>query len=746
MMTTTTRPAAPEGRGANKPWQRKSMTMRMMIMACTLVGLNFLAAWLNIDEYRRRLLGQTTSGEWTTARTTSAVPVPVANVSTMMVVPMEVEKAEEDEAVNSVHNDIVVDDDDDSSACNNIILVADDASSTTMMMMIHDVTLEWRTHDVRRNNMWLGLIKNNNNCSDDYDDRGRNGSSGDPFSSTSAVTTTTAKKKKRPKPQPQKPPPPAMLLLTNYGWNQRNQTAALQLYRGVRSKELIEGVIHHPWFYPNSTEDWIETIYRHHYHHHYHQNATTASAVAKNVTHNNDTTTATTADVDYEDRTRYYVFLDYETCFERNYPVYGSNLERNADTGYNRTDNLVGMTTAAATNNPLLSLPAFSLAAVRQRYQRTIHQKLRQRQEKAATESHQHHPGASPPPPPQVTLISFHCGGNGLNTTRFSSGNDDVYAVISGRFDQLRPNVDLGLVPPALHQKVLTVPQQHNAKPHQPNVSSSWWCDESQRPYFILFSGNFRADTRQQLRRLHNGRDIYMDTAPPTNEPSMGAALLKSIFALTPRGDNLFSYRFTEVLSTGAIPVVHADDWMLPFDAPLVDWHAIVVRIPENRVNETVDILRAIPPARRCEMRRRGFAFWQTYMKDGDAVIRGIVDTLEGRRQQRRAGQLLAPATKKRQAPAKRRSETKPPVAPVKKRQAPVKRRAETTSPVAPAKKRQAPVKRRSETSPPVTPAKKRQAPARRQSETSPRVIPAKKRQAPAKQRLETTPPAVAAG
>jgi hypothetical protein len=717
-MMTTTLPAPPEVlRGANQPWQRKSMTMKMIMMACTLVGLNFLAAWLNIDKYRRRLLGgTTTSRELTTTRTTAVLVQPVANVSMMIVVPMEKEAAEEDEAVIDV-----VDDDDDSLAWNRSILAAD-----APFMMIHDVTLAWRTHDVRRNNMWLRLLLNNkNNCSDyNDDDRGRNGGSGDASSSSASGTTKKNQRNsshQRPRPQPLQKQPPAMLLLTNYGWNQRNQTAALQLYRGVRPKELIEGVIHHPWFYPNST-DWIETIYRHHYY-----PTTTAFAVAKNATHN-ATVMATTADDDEDRTTRYYVFLDYETCFERNYPVYGSNLERNADTGFNRTDNLVGMkTAAAATNNPLLSLPTSSLAAVRQRYQQTIQQLLRQGQE-AATESHHHHPhgASSPPPPPHVTLISFHCGGNALNTTRFSSGKNDVYAVISGRFDQLRPNVDLGLVPPALHQKVLAVPQR-TAEPHQPNASSSSsWCDESRRPYFIQFSGNFRADTRQQLRRLHNGQDIYIDTAPPPNEPSMGAALLKSVFALTPRGDNLFSYRFTEVLSTGAIPVVHADDWMLPFDAPLVDWRDIVVRIPESRANETVDILRAIPPARRCEMRRRGFAFWQAYMKDGDAVIRGIVDTLEGRRR-RRAGLLQqAPAAKKRQAPAKRQSET--------------------TSPVAPVRTRQAPVKRRSETSPTVAPATKRQAPARRRSDITPPKDPSKKRQAPAKRWWETTPPAVAAG
>ena len=53
-------------------------------------------------------------------------------------------------------------------------------------------------------------------------------------------------------------------------------------------------------------------------------------------------------------------------------------------------------------------------------------------------------------------------------------------------------------------------------------------------------------------------------------------ALQQTVFALAPRGDNKFSYRFTEVLSAGAILVVHADDWVWPFRPELIDWDAVI--------------------------------------------------------------------------------------------------------------------------------------------------------------------------
>ena len=104
----------------------------------------------------------------------------------------------------------------------------------------------------------------------------------------------------RPWLDPSAPDPPAMLVLTNFAWNHPNQTFGVQQYRGLRSAELYEGVINHPWFHPTAWED-IEA-----------------------------------GRMQISNLTRYYVFFDFETCSESNYPRYGHGAMVNRDKGGGR--------------------------------------------------------------------------------------------------------------------------------------------------------------------------------------------------------------------------------------------------------------------------------------------------------------------------------------------------------------------------------------------------------------------------
>lgn len=75
--------------------------------------------------------------------------------------------------------------------------------------------------------------------------------------------------------------PPAMMLLTSVGWNNVNQTWGSQIYRGMRMRQLMDGIINHPWFHPTA---WQAL---------------------------ND------GSMEISNTTRYYVFLDRDTCGEK---------------------------------------------------------------------------------------------------------------------------------------------------------------------------------------------------------------------------------------------------------------------------------------------------------------------------------------------------------------------------------------------------------------------------------------------
>ena len=126
-------------------------------------------------------------------------------------------------------------------------------------------------------------------------------------------------------------------------------------------------------------------------------------------------------------------------------------------------------------------------------------------------------------------------------------------------------------------------------------------------------------------------------------------------------GDSLYSYRLMEVLSAGSIPIIIADDWVLPFRSTLVEWGrgtnnnigGCGVIIPEHELrrqaqnnatttgnnnsstnnnkknNVITEYLDKISNEERCQMRKKCFHVYETYMKNDTGVIVGIIETLE---------------------------------------------------------------------------------------------------------------------
>ena len=105
--------------------------------------------------------------------------------------------------------------------------------------------------------------------------------------------------------------------------------------------------------------------------------------------------------------------------------------------------------------------------------------------------------------------------------------------------------------------------------------------------------------------------------------------LTNSVFVGAPRGDCLYSVRFSEILSSGAIPVVFADGWVLPYNRDVVDWSEVAVLLPQRLVNQTMDVLRAIPDETRCQMRKKGFQVFQRYVADSAGRLRAILQVVD---------------------------------------------------------------------------------------------------------------------
>lgn len=376
--------------------------------------------------------------------------------------------------------------------------------------------------------------------------------------------------------------PPGMILLTNYAWNQPNQTQGMKISRGIRETELLTGVINHPWFHPTLWEDWL---------------------------------TGKVTEKDFPANTRFYVFSDIDQCMDSNYPTYGGGNEKNLDGSHNRS--VVYRSTREI----------YSVSRV-QMHVRRFNEALNST---------------------VMTEIHFNCGGWGIPGTSdefnrkngTSSGWDHLsIASLSSLISVVHEGRDQGLPPPAPKPALLTPSQLQDVETCEAEIK---------RRFYVTYAGNLRSGRNEVFHQrfggargsylpLNDNQRIFVARPHITTEFSKSVMsnysyedmLRQTVFALAPRGDNKFSYRFTEIMSAGAIPVVHADDWVWPFRPELVDWTKCAVNLPEKDAGRTTtDYLDAISVEQRCLMRKECLRIYQTYMATPVKIIDGLVQGLE---------------------------------------------------------------------------------------------------------------------
>ncbi|KAL3916354.1 MAG: hypothetical protein SGILL_005219 [Bacillariaceae sp.] len=169
---------------------------------------------------------------------------------------------------------------------------------------------------------------------------------------------------------------------------------------------------------------------------------------------------------------------------------------------------------------------------------------------------------------------------------------------------------------------------------------------ENKRKFFAVYVGNGRSGhnsafhekyggARMSYYSLHDNVTVFagdreiLETSALSGH-SYQQVLAETIFGLAPRGDCKFSYRFTEVLSAGCIPVIHADDWLWPFRPELVDWNKCAVIMPEKSAgNVTLNILKSMSLEERCRRRQHCYQIFKEYVETPVGLINGVVEGLE---------------------------------------------------------------------------------------------------------------------
>jgi hypothetical protein len=371
------------------------------------------------------------------------------------------------------------------------------------------------------------------------------------------------------------------LTITNLGWNHPNHTIALSTGRFKASADFVDAVTSHPRY---NSSAWMMLSER-------------------------------------PDPTRPIIaFLDIETCGETCWPnmnACGGINDQNSDVRYNRpllieytADDVCGQI------EKVLSSPAMSAMDSR--------------------------------------LVALHCqpgdhggwgvecGGSERNQTIF--GKLIVAHQTSYKTEGVQ-HMDMGLPPLPVKPVTLNATELNDI---MSSCRQTALPDKNQttRPFLFSFKGRPRFEEfNDYFAPLHGTHGIYAqfgsdhyvlgnvtEILPEKQRDDAYMELLRSSrFAGAPRGDNLYSYRFSDILSAGTIPVVYADGWMLPYTSSIVKWEDVVVFIPQSEVNRTLDTLMTYDNFRICEMQQAILNFYNEYVNDSYGRLRGILKVLEGR-------------------------------------------------------------------------------------------------------------------
>jgi len=148
------------------------------------------------------------------------------------------------------------------------------------------------------------------------------------------------------------------------------------------------------------------------------------------------------------------------------------------------------------------------------------------------------------------------------------------------------------------------------------------------RKYLASFSGQLGySPIRQKIFRLNGSHPLFhvfrTDTFGGEDPEGYHGVLRNSVFGLVPRGDEHYTFRLTEVLAAGAVPVLIDDDFVAPYGLDGLEGWA--VRLWEDEVHEAPGILSRLDNASICAMKRKGADIWG-FARDVRATVDGMME------------------------------------------------------------------------------------------------------------------------
>lgn len=120
----------------------------------------------------------------------------------------------------------------------------------------------------------------------------------------------------------------------------------------------------------------------------------------------------------------------------------------------------------------------------------------------------------------------------------------------------------------------------------------------SQRPFLAFFAGNVHGRVRPILLKFWDGKDDDMRIYGPlpnrvSRQMSYVEHMKSSKFCICPMGYEVNSPRIVEAIYSECVPVIIADNFVLPFDEVL-NWSAFSVVIAEKDIPNLKNILSGI--------------------------------------------------------------------------------------------------------------------------------------------------------